>query len=506
MLEIDDSPDPHPAALTEPAHSFSEPHYPHDCDTHYSNIADTMGEQMVRTMVKRGIKRVFGPVARDDLHISHALHTQENSNNLNYYGIHREGAAAFACSSYGKLTKRPAVCLATTRQGAAKFSSGLRDARIDRSPVLVLIERLATDGINLHPLATGKTTTPTQWSQTLTHGSNPTQLMNMACTNAILNSAVSQLSFSRHILSRPCDSGAESSHATTSLPSLKIEPPRDALRNAIRRLRASETPVIVVGQGARDCMENVIMLAEQLRAAVLTTFKGKGLISDHHSLAGGVLGKHGIPVAQALLEEADTILVFGANLDSHHGTIPNKPIIQVDHDLQALARSEGVEVPVWGEISVTARALSDEFLGDMWTTDQTKSISRHWSTWRAQKQRELDQQSYQATPAQLFSHLSAQVNHDAIVVIDAAIPMDVFGRYFECAEQSVIMPADPHTVGFALPAAIGAWVATQEEDERLKGRQVVVICDVAEHEAFQVELSSIAGGTGITVVSSRFFR
>ena len=63
-----------------------------------------------------------------------------------------------------------------------------------------------------------------------------------------------------------------------------------------RRLR-SRRPVIIVGHGARFHMPSIVELAERLGSPVLTTFKGKGVISDHHSLGCGVLGRSGTPVA-----------------------------------------------------------------------------------------------------------------------------------------------------------------------------------------------------------------
>ena len=88
------------------------------------------------------------------------------------------------------------------------------------------------------------------------------------------------------------------------LPSRNITPPNDALNDAIDLLRGAKRPVIVVGHGARFQMKPVVALAERLKAPVITTFKGKGLLSDSHPLAGGVLGRSGSPIASWLMNEA----------------------------------------------------------------------------------------------------------------------------------------------------------------------------------------------------------
>ena len=96
--------------------------------------------------------------------------------------------------------------------------------------------------------------------------------------------------------------------------------------------------MIVVGHGARFDMDAVVALAEALDAPVLTTFKAKGLISDHHPLGCGVLGRSGTPVASWLMNESDLLIVFGASFSNHTGIAPYKPIVQVDFDPMALGR------------------------------------------------------------------------------------------------------------------------------------------------------------------------
>jgi thiamine pyrophosphate-dependent acetolactate synthase large subunit-like protein len=95
-------------------------------------------------------------------------------------------------------------------------------------------------------------------------------------------------------------------------------------------------------------MEPVVALVEQLKAPVMTTFKGKGLISDSHPLAGGVLGRSGTPIATWLMHEADRLLVFAASFSNYTGITPWKPTIQVDFDLMTLAKFHAIDVPVSG--------------------------------------------------------------------------------------------------------------------------------------------------------------
>ena len=122
-------------------------------------------------------------------------------------------------------------------------------------------------------------------------------------------------------------------------------------------LAEAKRPVIIVGYGARDVMDEVTALAEQLGAPVITTFKAKGQIADDHPLACGVLGRSGTPVASWFMNEADLLLVLGASFSNHTGIYPRHPIIQVDFERMQLGKFHPVELPVWGEIATTAQLL-----------------------------------------------------------------------------------------------------------------------------------------------------
>ena len=104
----------------------------------------TASDVMAETMVNWGVRQVWGMVGHSNLGLADALRVQEQAGNLSYYGIRHEGAAAFACSAYGKLTGRPAACLAIAGPGATNLLTGLWDANVDRSPVLALTGQVDT--------------------------------------------------------------------------------------------------------------------------------------------------------------------------------------------------------------------------------------------------------------------------------------------------------------------------------------------------------------------------
>jgi thiamine pyrophosphate-dependent acetolactate synthase large subunit-like protein len=210
-------------------------------------------------------------------------------------------------------------------------------------------------------------------------------------------------------------------------------------------------------------MEAVMRLAERLNAPVLTTFKAKGLVSDHHPLGCGVLGRSGTPIASWFMNEADLLLVMGASFSNHTGITPKLPTIQIDSDPMALGRFHPVDVPVQGEIGVTAGLLLDALDGAEAPEDRRPEIARRWAGWRAEKaRRESDDRGRGLSAASVFAAMSRLVPDDAVIAVDVGNNTYSFGRYFECARQSVLMSGYLGSIGFGYPAAMGAWCAAPE--------------------------------------------
>jgi thiamine pyrophosphate-dependent acetolactate synthase large subunit-like protein len=223
-------------------------------------------------------------------------------------------------------------------------------------------------------------------------------------------------------------------------------------------------------------MPAILELAESLHCPVVTTFKGKGLISDRHELGCGVLGRSGTPIASWFMNESDALLVLGASFSNHTGITPKKPTIQVDFDAMVLAKFHKVDVPVWGEIATTVALLRERLDGASCAIDQRAEIAERWKIWRAEKKRRsMDDRGHGVDSASIFAALTEHAPDDAILAVDVGNNTYSFGRYFECERQAVLMSGYLGSIGYSLPAAMGAWVATQEEDPRFRGRKVISI-------------------------------
>lgn len=427
----------------------------------------TVSDVMVETMVNWGVTHVFGMVGHSNLGLADAMRRQEIQGNLSYIGIRHEGAAAFAASAYAKLTGKPAACLSIAGPGATNLLTGMWDAKVDRAPILAL-----TGQVNSQVLGTGNFqecdlsaafSGVAAWSQTVLSHSKHAELMTLAIKHALLKRDVSHLIFPDEIqVQEAVDIPA--SDSVGRITPLQIAPPPESLQQAIDKLQQARRPVIIVGHGARFDMEMITALAEILGAPILTTFKAKGLISDQHPLGCGVLGRSGTPIASWFMNEADVLLVLGASFSNHTGIYPGKPIIQVDFDPLALGKFHPVEVPVWGEISIVVEQLQSALTGNIETEDQRSQIAERWAIWRAEKdRREADDRGNGLNSASIFAAMTRHVPANAVIAVDVGNNTYSFGRYFECQSQSVLMSGYLGSIGFAFPAAMGAWAAAGQE-------------------------------------------
>jgi len=424
----------------------------------------TVSDVLVETMTNWGVDTVFGMVGHSNLGVAEALRRAESAGKLRFFGIRHEGAAAFAAAAYGKLTGRPAACFGIAGPGSTNLLTGLYDAKADRAPVLALSgnvdSAVAGKGAfqDLDLLAAFADVAV--YSEMVRAGSEHAELMTLALKHAILERGVAHLVVPDEVqvIEAP---EQRASGPEGRMPDLRIAPPSAPLEQALERIEAATRPVIIVGAGAKFDMPAIIAFAERLQAPVLTTFKAKGQIADQHPLACGTLGRSGTPVASWMMNKADLLVVFGASFSNHTGISPYKPVVQVDTDSLALGRFNPVTVPVFGDVGVTASALAERLRIHPALVDQRPEVADRWSVWRAEKARRAARHpGVQVAAAAVFAELSRLAPADAVLAVDVGNHAYSFGRYFETKDQqSVLMSGYLGSIGFGLPAAMGAWAA-----------------------------------------------
>ncbi len=432
--------------------------------------ARTVSDVLVETMINWGVNSVFGMVGHSNLGFADAMREAEGRGELRFFGVRHEGAAAFAAGAYGKLTGELAACFGIAGPGSTNMLTGLYDAKVDRAPVLAISGQVpskvrgrgAFQDLDLE----GAFANVAEYSQTVQAGSDHAEIMSLACKTALIERNVAHIVLPDEVQVAPSDAAATG--PVGRMGSTKVRPPADILADATTRIAAAERPMIIVGAGASADMEAITNLAIQIDAPVATTFRAKGQISDTHPLGLGVLGRSGTPVASWFMNESDLIIVFGASFSNHTGIGQYKPIIQIDFDPLALGRFHPVDVPVLGDVGVTAALLADAVPAAEATV--TSEVADRWSLWRSEKaNRRTDDNDAGIATASVFDSMSRLVDDDAVISVDVGNNTYSFGRYFEATNQSVLMSGYLGSIGFGFAGAMGAWAAVGDT------RQVVSV-------------------------------
>lgn len=425
----------------------------------------TISDVMVETMVNWGVTSVFGMVGHSNLGMADALRRQEEKGNLKFIGIRHEGAAAFAASAYGKLTGKPAACFAIAGPGSTNMYTGLWDAKVDRAPILALTGQVATQVVgtgNFQEVDLVRAfDSVAQFNHRVEHRSKHAELMSLAIKHAIINRDVSHLTFPDEVQELAAAEGEAIGSPEERMTPMTIAPPKETFTKALTLLKEAKRPAIIVGHGARFHMKEIIAFAEKHKCPVMTTFKGKGQISDHHALGCGVIGRSGTPIASWFMNESDLLLVIGASFSNHTGITDKKPTIQIDFDPLALSKFHKVDAAVWGEISVTVQMLNEHISDYANKVDQTEEISVRTAIWKQEKQKRLlEERGEGISSIAVFDELSNQAPENAVMCVDVGNNAYSFGRYYEAKENNTfLMSGYLGSIGFAFPAALGAWAA-----------------------------------------------
>lgn len=256
------------------------------------------------------------------------------------------------------------------------------------------------------------------------------------------------------------------------VPEARRAPPAEApLAVAAARLAAARRPLLLVGQGASDSAELVVALAEALSAPVATTTSGRGIVPEDHPLAVGFDSARGeTRTLNELVELADAVLVLGCKLTAA-GTadfalqLPRERLIRVDASAEVLAAGYPAECAIHGAVAdvlpgLVAAARRSRGAGG-WPLPEVQAWRRRLRDLDPSRNPEpLVQGVEPRTAAAFFAALRAALPRDGILVLDSGLHQALARRHFDVlSPRGLLLPSDFQSMGYALPAAIGARLA-----------------------------------------------
>ena len=424
--------------------------------------APTGASLAIETLVANGVETVFGVPGVHTLALYDALVDAP----IRHVLARHEQGAGFMADGYARATGRPGVAVIITGPGITNVATPVGEAYADSSPVFVLssnVERPYLDAMrgNLHDLKDqrGVMAAVTQWNaRPMTAGEVPTTVGEAFRRLGHGRPLPVHVEVPLDVLDEPAPNAGP---APTNRPE-RLAPDPQALLDAAAQLKAARRPVIYCGGGAVSAAagEQVIELAERLGAPVLTSIMGKGSVPEDHPLVVGALWQPGNAIDD-LLREADCLLVVGSKLGvqaTNGFQLPIAPtLIRIDVDERELTLNAQPTLGILGDALLATEGIASLLAGDEHTAPGfgTETVATARAAARAT--------AFGADRTAHLDALRAAVPRDGVVAFDMTMMSYVAcGLFPAYLPRTFLFPSGYGTLGFALPAALGAKVGRPE--------------------------------------------
>jgi thiamine pyrophosphate-dependent acetolactate synthase large subunit-like protein len=440
-------------------------------------------QAVVEALLRCGISAGFGIPSIHNIALYEGL---RQASGFHHWVVRHEQAAGFAADGFYRRSGRVAAVFASTGPGNLFTLVPLLESLQTNTPVLVIGSNIASSLLTKSGGALHETPHQTDVFRPLTRFArrvaSPEELPETiaAAAEALYGPA-------------PGPAFVEIPHdffhapVTAAFPQIeglsgRVDASVQEIAEAAKRIRESKAPVIIVGPGIRPKAEQVREFAEKLQSPVLTTTSGKGLIADDYKLSLGCISRLGM--VQEVLEQSDLLITFGAKLTEFdtgrfHLRLPAQHV-EVVEDASYGGERFTPTVRLVGDVGAIARALEGHIQNRAPWCDTAATMAREQSRLEALK----------ADPYRAIQMLRSALDRNDVVANDQSILNYWASAFFPVlAPGTFLYPSGSGTLGYGLPAAIGAACAM-----RLAGEQRRIVC-IAGDGGFQYtqhELATLA--------------
>jgi acetolactate synthase-1/2/3 large subunit len=266
------------------------------------------------------------------------------------------------------------------------------------------------------------------------------------------------------------------------------------IEKAVKLLLTAKKPVLYVGGGATltDAHAELLELAETLQAPVTTTLMGMASFPTRHPLSLGMLGMHGTYYANMAVTNSDVLIALGARFDDRvTGKIstfaPHAKIIHVDVDPTSIKKNVRVDLPIVGDLRDVLKKINKILAEHKDEVAQVNQALKPWleeiAVWRKDHPMTYKQSQTEIKPQFVIEKLRELSNDDAIITTEVGQHQMWTAQFFEFTQPRTFLSSGGlGTMGYGLPAALGAQVAFPE-------RQVI---DISGDGSFQMNSQELA--------------
>lgn len=423
-------------------------------------------EALMRALIDEGVGTLFGYPGGAIMPSYDALYGHRTE--LNHILVRHEQGAAHAAEGYARVSGKVGVCLVTSGPGATNTITGIADAMLDSTPIVVIAGQVGTSLLGTDAFQEIDLVDVTQpiskWSYQIRNAKDIAWAVSRAFYIArsgrpgpvVLdfpkNAQIEKVEY-KHV---------ETDFIRSYLP----VPPMDweAIHKAAEMINEAERPFVLVGQGVElaGAQDEIRKFLEKADMPAGCTLLGLSALPSAHPLNVGMLGMHGCYAASKKTQECDLLIAVGMRFDdritgklSTYAKQAKK--IHFDIDPSEINKNVRVDLPVLGDCKETLAAVTS-LLKKNKHADWIDSFKPYEDIEQKEViEPEIHPSDGAIKMGEVVNEVSVQTKHEAIMVTDVGQNQMFAARYFKFTRPlSVVTSGGMGTMGFGLPAAIGA--------------------------------------------------
>ncbi|NCC10068.1 MAG: biosynthetic-type acetolactate synthase large subunit [Bacteroidia bacterium] len=426
----------------------------------------TGAEALMRSLEHHEVTTIFGYPGGSIMPVFDALFDHQST--LNHILVRHEQGATHAAQGYARVSGKIGVCLVTSGPGATNTITGIADAMMDSTPMVVIAGQvgsgfLGTDAFQEVDLV-GVTQPITKWSYQIRRSED----VAWAVARAFYLAGSGRPGPVVLDFTKDAQTG-KAAYKPTKMDFIRSYVPvpetdETSIERAAQLINAAERPLLLVGQGVElgEAQPELRAMIEKADIPVGCTLLGLSALPSAHPLNKGMLGMHGNLGPNVNTNKCDVLIAVGMRFDDRvTGNLATyakqAKVIHFDIDPAEINKNVQVDVAVTGNCKTTLPAVTA-----LLKAQQRTAWIESFETYEAVEhekviQKELYPSSDALTMGEVVAAVSCATNHEAVLVTDVGQNQMLAARYFKYTHpRSIITSGGLGTMGFGLPAAIGA--------------------------------------------------
>ena len=448
-------------------------------------IRKTGGYALLDSLRRHGVTTIFGYPGGAILPVYDALHEFEADGSLRHVLVRHEQGAAHAADGYARATGKPGVCFGTSGPGATNLVTGIATAHMDSIPMVAITGQVPRAAIGTDAFQEtdifGITLPLVKHSYVIRDPKDIPRIVAEAFHIATTGRPGPVL------IDFPKDVGLEEfdyvpvEPGTVNLPGFRPTVkgnPRQILQ-AMQLMADAEQPLLYVGGGAitANAHQELKQLAEYFNIPVTTTLMGKGAFDEHHPLSLGMLGMHGTAYANFAVSNCDLLIAVGARFDDRvTGKLDrfacHAKVIHIDIDPAEVGKNRAPDVPIVGDVRHVLADMVDRCHDGFFESNEdvarqaqrTQSWLERINRWKQQYPLQVPHPEDTLSPQEVIVELGRQAP-DAYYTTDVGQHQMWAAQFLKNGPRKWISSSGLGTMGYGVPAAMGAQVAVEQAQE-----------------------------------------